>query len=219
MFICSAAIFAGPLSISQDSVILGIDQAEADRENRLTGYSVIEHYTLRNSRFQTGAEMKVATVYRKGAGKSYRTLLRSGSAALQRTVFDKLLQEQAEMSRGDIRQRALFTSVNYKMKVVGEESIAGKRCVVLDLSPRKKSTHLLMGRAWVDPKDHSLVRIEGKPSASPSFWTGRPMIVREYERVKGFSVVRRSHASTDSFLLGKSELTIEYSDYALTTTN
>ena len=85
-----------------------------------------------------------------------------------------------------------------------------------ELTPLAKSTHLLKGRIWVDAKDHSLVRIEGKPGASPSFFTGRPMIVREYAKTDGFSLARQSRASTDGFLLGKTDLTIDYSDYKVT---
>ncbi len=216
--ICSAGNCAASQPAREESVIRGVDQAELDRETNLAGYSVTEHYTLRNSRFQTAAEMTVATVYTKGSGKSYRVLSRSGSSALQTRVLDKLLQEEAEMSRGETRQRALATSANYKMRLMGEESLAGRQCEVLELIPRTKSTHLLKGRAWVDAEDHSLVRIEGKPSASPSFWTGRPMIVREYERIDGFSLARKSHALSDGLLLGKTELTIEYSDYKVTGT-
>jgi hypothetical protein len=41
------------------------------------------------------------------------------------------------------------------------------------------------------------------------------MIAREYERKNGFSVAKKSHATSDSLLLGKTELTIEYSDYTV----
>jgi hypothetical protein len=214
--ICSGGNRAAPQPVREESVIQGVDQAALDRETNLAGYSVTEHYTLRNGRFQTTAEMTVATVYSKGAGKSYQVLSRSGSSALQTGVLDKLLLEEAEMSRGNTRQHVLATSANYKMRIIGEESLAGRQCELLELIPRTKSTHLLKGRAWVDAEDHSLVRIEGKPSASPSFWAGRPMIVREYERIDGFSLARKSHALSDSFLLGKTELTIDYTDYKVT---
>ncbi|HYM13132.1 MAG TPA: outer membrane lipoprotein-sorting protein [Bryobacterales bacterium] len=216
--ICSAGNGAAPHPGREENVIQGVDQAELDRETNLAGYSVTEHYTLRNGRFQATAEMTVAAIYSKGAGKSYQVLSRSGSSALQTGVLDKLLLEEAEMSRGNTRQHALATSANYKMRILGEESLAGRQCEVLEIIPRTKSTHLLKGRAWVDAEDHSLVRIEGKPSAGPSFWSGRPMIVREYERIDGFSLATKSHALSDSFLLGRTELTIEYSDYKVTGT-
>src|SRR5579863_9947937 len=186
--VCSVGNCASPGPLLEENIIRGVDQSQVDREIHLTGYSVVEHYILRNSRFQTGVEMTVAAVYTKDIGKSYKTLSRSGSSTLLNGVLDKLLREEAEMSRGETRQHALVTSANYKMRLIGEESLSGRQCEVLELTPRTKSTHLLKGRAWVDKEDQSLVRIEGKPSASPSFWTGHPLIVREYEKIDGFSL-------------------------------
>ena len=213
-----SANYAATEPAHEESVIRGLDRAEMDRETRLTGYSVTERYTLHNGRFQTAAERTVATVYSKGAGKTYQTLSKSGSSTLQSSVLDKLLLDEAAMSRGDSRQQALITSANYMMKLVGEESLGGRACDILEIVPRTKSPHLLKGRVWVDAGDQSLVRVEGTPVASASFWAGRPAIVRDYEKVDGFSVAKISHALSESLLLGKTELTIEYTGYAITGT-
>jgi hypothetical protein len=217
LLICTAGNCAAAAEpVREESVIRGVDQAEVNRETNLTGYSVTGHYTVRSNRFQTSAEMTVAIVYRKGAGKSYQVLSRSGSSVLQTRVLDRLVQEEQEMSRGGIRQHVVVTSANYKMKLVSKEPVVGRSCEVLELSPLTKSPHLLRGRAWFDEEDHSLVRIEGRTAASASFWAGRPMIVRDYEKIEGFSMAKRSHALAETLLLGKTELTIEYSDYKIT---
>jgi hypothetical protein len=52
-------------------------------------------------------------------------------------------------------------------------------------------------------------------TASPSLWAGHPMIIRDSQRINGFSVAKKSHAVSDSFLLGKTELTIDYRDYVI----
>ena len=216
LLICTAGDCAAPEPVREESVIRGVDQAEVNRETNLTGYSVTGHYAVRSNRFQTSAEMTVSIVYRKGAGKSYQVLSRSGSSVLQTRVLDRLVQEEAAMSRGDIRPHVVVTSANYKMKLVSKEPVVGRSCEVVELSPLTKSPHLLKGRAWVDAEDHSLVRIAGRPVTSASFWAGRPLIVRDYEKIEGFSMAKRSHALADTLLLGKTELTIEYSDYKIT---
>ena len=88
ILISSIGNCAAPESDPEESIIRAVDQGKVDREANLTGYSVTEHYTLRNTRFQTGAEMTVATVYSKGAGKSFQTLSRSGSSTLQSSVLE-----------------------------------------------------------------------------------------------------------------------------------
>lgn len=198
---------------SEQTAIRALDQAEARRESRLAGYSVMEQYTLRGSRFGKFAEMTVETLYQRGHGKSFHVVSRSGSPMLQSRVFDRLLTEEGEMSRGEARQHTLVNSENYAMRLAREDILAGTRCYVLELTPRTKSTHLLQGRAWIDKEDGSLIRIEGIPTANPSFLAGRPTITREYEKVGEFWLAQNSHAMSDSFFFGKTELTIEYRDY------
>lgn len=196
-------------------VFNGIEQAQLVREDRMAGYSVTERYTLNNSRFSEPAEMTVAVTYEKGAGKNYRVLSRRGSNFIQNSVFDRLLKEETEMSHGEQRQAALITAANYRMRWMGEEVLEGRNCDVVELEPRKKSPHLLRGKAWVDAATYHLIRIEGKPAASPSFWASSPRIMREYNDIENFSFARRSHAVSQSLLLGRTELNIEYTGYQI----
>ena len=213
-WILFAPAFAGE-TVSIQTVLHALDQAEARRESQLPGYTVTEHYTLAVSRFSLSAEMTVETVYRREQGKSFHVISRSGSPMLQSRVFDRLLSEEAEMSRGETRRGLLVNSANYAVRLGGEATLEGTECYVLELTPRTKSTYLLQGRAWVDKEDGSLIRIEGVPGASPSFLSGRPRITREYEKLGEFWLARRSHSVTDTFLSGKSELVIDYRDYRI----
>jgi hypothetical protein len=199
----------------EQKAIHALDVSENNRESRLTGYSVKEHYSLHSNRFGLSAEMEVETVYKKGQGETYRVISRSGSSMLQSRVFDRLLQEEAEMTRGETRHSILATSDNYSMHLAGEDVQAGVKCYILELVPKVSSSHLLKGRAWTNQEDGSLIRIEGMPEKSPSSLSGRPMITREYQNVGKFWLVKKSFAVTSSFLLGKSDLLIEYSDYRL----
>ncbi|MDP8981738.1 MAG: hypothetical protein M3O35_14245 [Acidobacteriota bacterium] len=202
-------------STPEQTAIHALEQAEARRESRLAGYTVTEHYKVVSARFGQSAEMVVETVFRKDQGKTYKVLSRTGSSTLQSRVFDRLLKEEGEMSRGEARRLLLVNVANYAMKYTGEEVRAGRKCYILELTPRVKSPHLLKGRAWIDQEDGYLVKIEGKPTASSSFLSGRPMITREYTKVGEFWLAQTSHAVTDTFFLGKSELTIDYSNYKI----
>lgn len=202
-------------SSREREVIAGIDEAQSRREANLKGYSVTEHYTVHNSRFNKNAEIVVEAVFSKAAGKEYRVVSRSGSSVLQSRILDKLLIEEAEMSRGPAWRQSRVISANYDMKLVREEVKDGQLCALMELVPRVKSPHALEGFVWVDAKDYVLVRIEGKPTVSPSFIAGRPSITREYQKLNGFAFAKRSQALSNNALLGKTELTIDYSGYKL----
>jgi hypothetical protein len=199
--------------VAEQAAIRAIDAAELRRETRLRGYTVTEHYTIKSSRFHNSAEMTVAVEYQRDKGKTYKVISRTGSAMLQSRVFDRLLREEGEMSRGEARQGLLMNSRNYEMRLKSEENREGRKTYVLDLTPRKASPHLLKGRAWIDAEDGTLMRIEGRPTASSSFFAGRPMITREYEKVGDLSLAKSTIADSSSFFFGKTELHIEYNDY------
>ena len=192
-----------------------LDQTEALREQNLNGYTVTEQYTVRNSRLQTPAEATVETTYKRGEGKTFRILSRSGPSVLQNSVLDRLLASEREMSRGMTRQKLLVTSANYDFQPDGEGVLGETKCKLVQLNPRGKSAYLLKGKAWLNADDYSLVRLEGRPTASPSFFAGHPYIVRDYTKIEGFSLATKSQATTQSLITGKTDVTIVYKDYRI----
>jgi hypothetical protein len=214
--ILSAVVLPGASS-REESIIRGVDQAEAHRGNTILGYTVHEHYSLfRNSSTTPAAEMSIETAYAKGRGKTFSVKSRSGSRVMQ-SVLDRIIREEEQLSRPGNREHVLMTTANYTMKVVGEETVRGRPCIVIAISARAKKPYLLNGRAWVDARDYYLVRIEGKPTASPSFLAGTPTISREYDRVAGVAMAVRSRAVSSTFLFGRTDIVIDYSAYQLTT--
>jgi hypothetical protein len=201
----------------QRDLIRQIDQAELRRESTLAGYTVTEYYTIKNSHLSKAAEATIETTYKRGQGKSYKVLSRSGPSLLQNSVLDRLLQGEIQMSRGKVRERAVITSANYEIKLIGKESAGGTACDVLELVPKRKSPYLLKGRLWVDAAKMMAVKIEGKPSTSASFFSGRPQVVLEYKQMNGFALPQRSHAVSSNFLFGQSTVDIEYRDYHVIT--
>jgi hypothetical protein len=205
----------GTMTGRAQEVIAGIDKAQGDREQKLHGYAASEHYTVRNSHFNQSAELTATVIYQKGKGKTYKILSRSGPGLLQERVINRILKEDASLSRSAERPHNLLTSANYSMQVQGIVLLHGTQCYIVKIVPRAHDFSLIEGTAWFDVKGLSLLRIEGKPAASPSFWTGRPVIEREYTVVDGLSFPQHSRATSNGFFTGKSELDIEYSQYKI----
>ncbi len=202
----------------QQELIRGIDRAQSSRETNLAGYVVTECYTISNSHFDAPAKAIIETTYRRGEGKTYRVLSRSGPTFLQERVIDRVLQQEKDMSKGKQREEAVLTSRNYEMKLTGSERVGGIQCDVLEVIPKRKSPYLLKGHIWVSSANKSLVKIEGKPPTSAALFAGRPEIVRQYKEIDGFAFAYRSHAVTSNFFLGQSVVDIEYRDYRLLNT-
>lgn len=226
--VAAAFLFAGlgvGISAAQQtdsaSVIAKVDSAVKARVDGIASYTVTEHYAVYRGKDDSDlvAEMTVRTEYRKETGKNYTILSQSGSGFIVKHVLGAILDREKEINLPGIREHAWLTSANYVMtlKPGGVQRMDGRECFVLAVSPRQESPNLIEGTIWVDAKDGSLVHLEGSTLESPSIFTGRSQLMRQYVDVNGFGMATHARAVTDSFLLGRTVITIDYRDYQIHT--
>ena len=203
------------------SVIAKVDRAVKLRVDGIASYAVTEHYSVFRGKDEKHpvAEMTVRTMYRKETGKTYTILSQSGSGFIVKHVLGAILDREKEVNRPGIREHTWLNSANYVMtlKPGGAQQMDGRECFVLDVSPRHKDPNLIEGTIWVDVKSGNIVRLEGTTLESPSIFTGRSQLMRQYIDVNGFGMATQARAVTDSFLLGRTVITIDYRDYRIQT--
>jgi hypothetical protein len=201
------------------SVIAKVDAAVKARVDHIASYTVTEHYAVYRGKDETNpaAEMTVRTEYRKETGKNYTILSESGSGFILKHVLGAILDREKEINLPGIREHSWLISANYEMKLKpgGAQQMDGRECVALAISPRQKSPNLIEGTLWVDDRDGSIVRLEGSTSESPSIFTGPTQLMRQYVNVNGFGMATHARAISDSFLLGRTVITIDYRDYQI----
>ena len=202
-----------PAALSAIQILEKMEEA-AQSANRATDYTEKRRYTLRNDRFNRQAEMNVRVIHRADGTPKFDVLDLAGSEDVYNRVFKKLLEAEAELRRVPASERIL-RNANYEAELLGVETVDNRQCYLLEVHPRKKSKYLLQGRAWIDMATFNLVRLEGRPTASLSFWAGKPFIVQEFKEVSGAWIVAESRSTSRSRLLGTTELTIEHSDRQL----
>lgn len=202
---------------SEKATIQKINAAVAAREENVVGYTATERYRVFRNGDQAHptAEMTVKTTYRTDTGKSYVILQESGSEILRKEVLERILDSERLMSQPEQRGQAVLTSANYKMTVKGNEVVRGHDCIAVVIVPRKESPYLFKGSIWVDPEDGSIVQLEGVASKSPTILTGASQVSRSYERMDGFPMATRAAATSSSWLLGQTNIDIDYSDYEI----
>ena len=201
-----------PVALTAEQIVCRATRAEDRRRELVVEYSVTRRYLLHNPRMKNDAEMLVRVDYRKRQGKVFQVLESDGAEGISRRVFDKLLAGEAEGSHKNNVDRNL-NSQNYEVRLVGQEGCQGRTCYVVELVAKTKSKYLLNGKAWIDAEDFAVVRMEGRPAASLSFWVGKPYIVQEFEKVGDFWMASRNVSRSETRLLGTSDLTIESSGY------
>ncbi|WP_263359378.1 hypothetical protein [Acidicapsa ligni] len=211
-----ACVAITTFAFQQNDVVQRVDAAVHARIDALTGYTVQEHYTLyRNGDPNPSTEVTVQ-VSEQHSGKTYTTISKSGSAFFRAAVIDKVLASETEMSKPAKLEGVLLTSANYNMQPEpGKVSLNNRNCVIVDLQARRKDSHLLNGKIWVDADNASIVHAEGKPAASASIFSGDITISRDYTTIDGLAMATHAEAHSHSFLLGDSVLKIDYIGYQI----
>lgn len=221
--ICFIVLLGATASLAQQpeasTVIRGIDAANQARAERVLGFTDIEHYAVFRGKDESRptAEMTVKVHYQKGVGKSYSVLSASGPEIVRKLAFGKLLDDEKEINEPGKVEESWFTSANYEMKLMlgGPQRKNGRDCFVLAITPRRKAPNLIAGTLWVDARNFNIVEVQGMASKNPSIWAGPTRMMRQYDPVNGFAMATRARAESDSFLFGRTLVTVDYRDYHL----
>jgi hypothetical protein len=127
-----------------------------------------------------------------------------------------LANEQTINQSGNV-EKSWFDSANYVMKLnsAAVQNLNGRNCIALDIKPREVAPNLIIGTMWVDARDGTLVQIDGVASKNPSAFSGTTHMMRQYTSINGYSMAIHARAESDSTLLGRTVVTIDYSNYNL----
>lgn len=101
-------------------------------------------------------------------------------------ALNPLIASEIKAAAGKDRHDSAITPANYRLELIGEEAVGPYRCYVLRAIPKRVDKYLFVGKVWVDEDDFAVVRIEGRPAASLSFWIKRAEFVRQYQKIGGF---------------------------------
>ena len=186
-------------------------ELDTQRQARFTGYTAIRHYFAVNK--QRRAEMLVRELCSANGAEEFTILSEQGSYTIRKLIFHRMLKEEVEASRPEIRQTTRITPANYDFQSLGRDVLDGRPAYVLQLTPKKQSRYVIEGKMWVDAADYSIVRIEGRPARSPSFWTRNVHFVHTYQKVGPFWLAASTHWESEIPLYGTAELTVNNSGY------
>ncbi|MBV8819424.1 MAG: hypothetical protein JO022_13785 [Acidobacteriaceae bacterium] len=215
--VIAATVHSGAVLTDVEEISSRLVRADAEKRLNLEEYSVVRKYVLRNSRMNHDAVLTVKFNFQKGKGKWFEVVDSQGAEGMSRRVLERVIEAEVEAATPGRQENSRLTPDHYDFTLVGMESLRGRPCYVLALHPKMKSKYLLVGKAWIDAHDFAPVRVEGWSAASMSFFVGKAYIVQDFVKVGDFYMASYNQSKADSRLLGKSDLTIEYSDYEMKT--
>ncbi len=201
---------------SIDEILRCLQDADRSRQAAFAGYSGSRHYVIENSRFHVRATMKVQVQAPPNGSKRFQIVEITGPPAIRKMVFQRMLDTEAAASAASSQESTRISQVNYSFRLVGNVTQNGKSYFVLEVEPRKPGALLFRGKVWVDVTELAIVRIEGSPSQSPSFWVKQTQFIHEYQRIGHQWLAATNQSTSDVRVFGQTAIRIDYSDYTLT---
>jgi len=139
---------------------------------------------------------------------SYEVISERGSDTVRCKVLRATLEREQELVNNGDSQKADLTSANYEFGEASRDS-AGRQ--VVQIKPKRSDVLLVDGHAVLD-EGGELVRVEGKLSKNPSFWTSLVNIVRRYARIGGVRVPVATETTAKVKFVGAAQMQVVY-DY------
>lgn len=204
--------------LNAEQVIHNLVLMNLHRGKALHAYQGTRRYRLEYHGFPgtRSAEMVVTVKYLSPGTTEFAVQSATGSTLLIDKVFKKVLEAEREARGAAMRRRSALTEDNYRFALIGYESGPSGATYMMKVEPRTKDKFLYRGRIWVDAEDFAVVRLEAEPARNPSFWTRKAEIVQVYMKVGDFWLPAYNHSVTAIRLGGHAELTIDYTDYEIT---
>ena len=204
-------------AVNATAIIHDLDAENQSRYDHILSFTDVEHYAVFRGKDQVhpAAEMTVRMTYKKGIGKNFEVVSQSGSNLVVNHGLRPLLDNEKGLNDPARVAQSWFTSANYQMKLKPgvTQTIDGRPCVALAITPYHKAPNMIEGTLWIDARDHTLVEVEGIASQKPSIFAGTTHMMRRYTNMQGYAMATHARAESSSLFFGRTVVTIDYSEY------
>jgi hypothetical protein len=122
--------------------------------------------------------------------------------------------EAANSSKAKESQNIAISPENYEFKYKGLNDRNNQRVHIFELKPRHKRVGLFKGELWLDPQTSLPIREAGRLVKNPSVFIKKMEFTRDYEIIDGVAYLKRMESKTETRIVGRAELSIEYANFA-----
>lgn len=196
------------LTVTQ--IIPMMERAQSDVQ--LPRQIVREYHVTTPSNIASDSEIVAQMDFAPPPGK-YVIQKRMGSLRAE-IVVKNVLQHELEISVSNQKLRsAAITHDNYDFSLLGNDSVDGHPCFVLQMMPKRGQAELIRGRVWVDRQSFLIRRIDGDLVKSPSWWVKSAHVDIRFADFRGAWLQTSWQAIAQVRCFGDQELTSRVLDY------
>jgi len=183
------------------------------RSAELLEYKATRTYQVSDLQGKVHAQEVGRMEYLAPDQKTFVVTSESGSGLVRHLALNPLIASEIRAAAGKEHHDSSISPDNYNLELLGEQQLGPYRCFVAQAVPKRADKYLFEGKVWIDVQDYAVVRIEGHPATTLSFWIKRADFVREYQKIDGFWLPQMDKTVVHVRLYGKKVLTIDHRDY------
>jgi hypothetical protein len=173
----------------------------------LREYQAVRHMHAYSENLKHEAWLDAFTELKDGQ-LSYKIVSERGSETVRNRVLRSVLEHEQELTNKGETARGELSSANYEFTEQGYDENGAR---VVQIKPRRQDVLLVDGHAVLSDTG-DLLRVEGRLSKNPSFWTSLVNIVRRYARIAGVRVPVATKTTAKVKFVGTARLDVSY-DY------
>src|SRR5579864_5774296 len=196
-----------------ETIIQRLTQAQLENHSRARPYSLTREYKLFAEDGNAPRSEVVATInFLPPNAKSYD--IEQSTGGMGERVVRHILDHEVDVAR-DAKDMMVDTR-NYDFDLAGEEMIGARPCYRLNITPKHQRKDLLKATMWVDKDSYHILRMEGEPAKSPSFWVKDVHVILNFNEVAGMWMQTETHAVARLRFGGEYKLTSHDLNYDVT---
>jgi len=215
--------------------------AWAEPDQQYQGSNLIDRYrealqhqqdALRNLSMEVHMEGRIPKLKKEGKmsalrrisslGKiTYRVVGFWGDDTVKKEVMARYMTAEVEAAskpepepEAKESQNIAITPTNYEFKYKGLNDRNARRVHIFELKPRHKRLGLFKGELWLDPDTCLPVHEAGRLVKNPSVFIKKMEFTRDYEIKDGVAYLKRMETKTETRIVGRAELNIEYANFS-----
>src|SRR5262249_27312454 len=189
-----AVLFANANAVASDSssypaatpdiatLVQRIIEAQLDSRARAKPYSVTREYKVfKSDSDEPRTEVRAQVNFLPPNVKSYD--IDQSTGGMGEKVVRRILDHEVDATRDP--KTMMVNDSNYDFAYSGEGVARGRSCYKLEITPKHERKDLLQAIIWVDKDSYRILRMEGEPAKSPSFWVKDVHVIIEFAEVAG----------------------------------
>ncbi len=192
------------------TLVQRISEAQAQNHSRTLPYTVTRDYKVFGTNPEHPRTEVVATVnFLPPNMKTYD--IDQSTGGMGEKVIRRILDHEVDAAR-DPREM-MVNEQNYLFDYDGEEPVGNLSCYRLTIAPKHDRKDLLNATIWVDKNSYRIVRMEGEPAKSPSFWVKDVHLILDFGEVAGMWMQTEIHALAHLRFGGEYKIVSQDLDY------